>query len=292
MQLDAACGSASSCASRKRCSGRSCFPILLAVGLGIAFRNTPADVLTSASSGRTGRALESAPTLAVEPFATARRRPCARCATGKVALLVERPADGSRLYRYDDTNPEGRDARMLADVRRAARAGRTRSRRRVRTELHARGRIALHRLPRSGPARHEPHGRRDLGPRLRDRRRAAAEAAEAARRDADAAHRLPAVLSDLAPGDAGRRGRSVLGFAVLVFGVPMRGSLVLVAAVCVLGALAFGALGLLIASRAQTIEAASGLMNLVMVPMWMLSGVFFSSQRFPDACSRSSRRCR
>jgi len=41
-------------------------------------------------------------------------------------------------------------------------------------------------------------------------------------------------------------------------------------------------LGLLIASRARTIEAASGLMNLVMMPMWIVSGVFFSAQRFPD----------
>jgi ABC-type multidrug transport system permease subunit len=46
--------------------------------------------------------------------------------------------------------------------------------------------------------------------------------------------------------------------------------------------MAFCALGLLIASRAQTIEAVSGLMNLIMMPMWIVSGVFFSSQRFPD----------
>jgi ABC-2 type transport system permease protein len=51
----------------------------------------------------------------------------------------------------------------------------------------------------------------------------------------------------------------------------------------VLGSLAFGALGLLISSRVRTIEAASGLMNVTMLPMWILSGVFFSSQRFPDA---------
>ena len=50
-----------------------------------------------------------------------------------------------------------------------------------------------------------------------------------------------------------------------------------------LGSLSFSALGLLIASRVRTIEAASGLMNAVMMPMWVLSGVFFSSQRFPDA---------
>ena len=47
--------------------------------------------------------------------------------------------------------------------------------------------------------------------------------------------------------------------------------------------LSFSALGLLIASRARTIEAVSGLMNLLQVPMWILSGVFFSAQRFPDA---------
>ena len=50
-----------------------------------------------------------------------------------------------------------------------------------------------------------------------------------------------------------------------------------------LGALAFGGLGLLVASRARTIEAVSGLMNLVMLPMWVLSGVFFASTNFPEA---------
>jgi ABC-2 type transport system permease protein len=45
--------------------------------------------------------------------------------------------------------------------------------------------------------------------------------------------------------------------------------------------LAFSALGLLVSSRARTMEAASGLMNLVMLPMWILSGVFFSATRFP-----------
>jgi len=51
----------------------------------------------------------------------------------------------------------------------------------------------------------------------------------------------------------------------------------------VLGSLSFSALGLLIASRARTIEAVSGLMNVVLMPMWILCGVFFSAQRFPDA---------
>src|SRR5215207_8110232 len=73
----------------------------------------------------------------------------------------------------------------------------------------------------------------------------------------------------------------ILGSAVLLFGVPVRGSLVQLSVVCVVSALAFGGLGLLIASRARTTEGVSGLMNLVMMPMWVLSGVFFSSTNFP-----------
>ena len=74
----------------------------------------------------------------------------------------------------------------------------------------------------------------------------------------------------------------LLSFGIFVFKVPMRGSLADLALLCVVTSLSFGALGLLIASRARTIEAASGLMNLVMMPMWIMSGVFFSAQRFPD----------
>jgi ABC-type multidrug transport system permease subunit len=72
-----------------------------------------------------------------------------------------------------------------------------------------------------------------------------------------------------------------LGFARVAFGVPFRGSLWQLAFMCVLTSLSFSALGLLTASRARTIEAVSGLMNLVMFPMWILSGVFFSATRFP-----------
>jgi ABC-type multidrug transport system permease subunit len=75
----------------------------------------------------------------------------------------------------------------------------------------------------------------------------------------------------------------LLGFGALVFRVPVRGAPLDLAVLCVLGSLSFSALGLLIASRAQTIEAASGLMNAVMMPMWIVSGVFFSAQRFPEA---------
>jgi ABC-type multidrug transport system permease subunit len=72
-----------------------------------------------------------------------------------------------------------------------------------------------------------------------------------------------------------------LGFSRLVFGVPFNGSLIELALLCILTSLAFCSLGLLLASRARTMEAASGLTNLAMLPMWILSGVFFSASRFP-----------
>ena len=72
-------------------------------------------------------------------------------------------------------------------------------------------------------------------------------------------------------------------FGVFVLGLPIRGSLMTTSIVCLVGALAFGGVGLLLASRARTFEAISGLMNMTMVPMWVLSGVFFSSSNFPQA---------
>ncbi len=67
-----------------------------------------------------------------------------------------------------------------------------------------------------------------------------------------------------------------------VFGVPIAGSVPAIILVAFVGAMAFAGLGLLAASRAQRIETVSGIMNLVMLPMWLCSGIFFSAERFPD----------
>jgi ABC-type multidrug transport system permease subunit len=75
---------------------------------------------------------------------------------------------------------------------------------------------------------------------------------------------------------------ALLLFAGLVLGVPMRGSFLVLAGMSLLGALAFSGLGLLTAARPRTIEGVSGVMNLVMVPMWIFSGIFFSTERFPS----------
>ena len=74
-----------------------------------------------------------------------------------------------------------------------------------------------------------------------------------------------------------------VAFGAFVLDMPMRGSIAALVVVSVVGALAFGALGLLVASRARTFEAISGLMNLAMLPMWILSGVFFSAANFPTS---------
>jgi ABC-type multidrug transport system permease subunit len=74
----------------------------------------------------------------------------------------------------------------------------------------------------------------------------------------------------------------IVGFAWIAFDVAVHGAIAALAVLALLGALSFGGLGLLVASRARTIEGVSGLMNLVMMPMWVLSGVFFASSNFPD----------
>jgi ABC-type multidrug transport system permease subunit len=75
----------------------------------------------------------------------------------------------------------------------------------------------------------------------------------------------------------------LLVFARYAFGVENHGSILAVTFLIVLGAVMFSGIGLLAASRAKTIEAVSGIMNLTMVPMWIFSGIFFSPDRFPDA---------
>jgi ABC-type multidrug transport system permease subunit len=75
----------------------------------------------------------------------------------------------------------------------------------------------------------------------------------------------------------------VVGFGWLLFGVAVRGSILDLAMVSLLGSLTFAGVGLLVAARPRTIEGVSGWMNLVQLPMWLLSGTFFSYERFPAA---------
>lgn len=76
---------------------------------------------------------------------------------------------------------------------------------------------------------------------------------------------------------------ALLLFGYFAFGIGVHGSLLALSFVILLGAISFAGLGVLIASRAKTVEGVSGLMNVTMMPMWILSGVFFSASNFPDA---------
>lgn len=73
----------------------------------------------------------------------------------------------------------------------------------------------------------------------------------------------------------------LLVFGWLAFGITIQGNILALIVLIVLGGVAFAGVGLLVASRAKTIETVSGLMNLVMLPMYLTSGVFFSAERFP-----------
>lgn len=75
---------------------------------------------------------------------------------------------------------------------------------------------------------------------------------------------------------------AIAGAGRLLFGVEVAGSLAALGLVSLLGALSFGGIGLLVAARPRTVEAVSGWMNLVQLPMWLLSGTFFSYERFPE----------
>jgi ABC-type multidrug transport system permease subunit len=75
----------------------------------------------------------------------------------------------------------------------------------------------------------------------------------------------------------------LVAFGWIAFNVRVNGSFLLLALLCIVGGYAFSGLGLLAASRTRTIEGVNGLLNLIMMPMWLCSGVFFSYERFPDS---------
>jgi len=257
------------------------FPILLAAGLGIAFRNRPADVLkiVAVTPGLT-QSLREEKLLDVQQLPPAAAEEALR--TGKAALLAEPGPGGAVAFRYDDTNPEGRTARMLADraVQRAAgRADPVASSDELIREPGSRYIDFL--LPGLLGMNLMGSAIWGLGFAIVDARRKKLMKRLIATPMPRHYYLLSFILSRLLllVVEVG----ALLGFGALVFHVPVRGSWLDLAALCVLGSLSFSALGLLIASRARTIEAASGLMNLVMMPMWIVSGVFFSAQRFPEA---------
>ncbi len=278
------------------------FPTMLAIALGFAFKSRPpAPILVDLIEGSGSQAIKAA----IEGHnAALKRRPASwpsaldlppveiheaseskaleRLKTGKTPLVIDPQGSEAWTYRFDPTRPEAGAARQGIDDILQEANGRKNPPHDPRRLRHRAG-VTLYRLPHPWSDRSERHGRRALGRRLSARQLSDRQAAQALvatpmpRRDfllALLGARLTFVLPDLAV---------LLLLGTLVFGMPIRGSLALVIAINLVGALAFAGIGLLVACRATTTETVSGLMNLVMLPMWLFSGVFFSSERFPEA---------
>jgi ABC-type multidrug transport system permease subunit len=259
------------------------FPLLLALVLGFAFREKPPDripvgVVAGPGAEPTLAALQSSPGLLPRQYAAEEGRNALR--SGKISLLVE-PGPPA-VFHFDETRPDSRIARLEADdalERAAGRADVVTVRAERITEKGSRYIDFL--IPGLLGMNLMGTGIWSLTfsiTNARNRRVLKRLVATPMRRTdyllAQILGRLIFLLPEIAV---------LSGFGWLVFDVPMRGSPVLFVALCVLGAMSFCGLGLLIGSRVRTIEGASGLANLVMMPMWLLSGVFFSSERFPDA---------
>jgi ABC-2 type transport system permease protein len=262
------------------------FPILLSVGLGIAFRNRPAEVVRVAVAAERPaarvalEALRKSSSIVAESLDVASARLALR--TGRIAVIVHMNEPGGVWYEYDDTRPDSRLARLLADD--AIQRGR--GRRDVvgigERHVHERGsRYIDFVIPGLLGMGLMGNGIWSIGFAIVDARRKrllkrfmATPMSRAEYLGSFIISRFALLVIEVLV---------LVGFATLAFDVPVRGSLFQLAAICVLGALGFCAIGLLIAARPRTIEGANGLMNLAMLPMWILSGVFFSSENFPRA---------
>jgi ABC-type multidrug transport system permease subunit len=264
------------------------FPILLTAGLGLAFRSRapeqiPVALVTANSSDASAIALSAR--LAADDGLNLRRLSDSAAAralrAGDVALAVV-PTPSGVEYRFDPERPEAREARLRVDQAVQQAAGR-------KDPVAARD-LAV----REPGARYVDFvvpgllgmnlmgsGIWGIGFAIVDARRKHLLKRLVATPMSRTQYLASFVLSRLT--FLVLEVLILLGFAHLVFGVPIRGSPLVLAGICLLSALAFASLGLLLAARPRTVEGVSGLMNVVMLPMWIFSGVFFASSRFPDA---------
>lgn len=261
------------------------FPILLATGLGIAFRSRPADhakiaVLQSPRAPAIDALLKQDSSLTIQTLDDSSAARALRI--GEIALLVV-PAGGDSVeYRFDPARTEARTARLLVDralQRAAGSVGAIPARDNHISERGSRyidfvipGLLGMNIMGSSvwgiGFAIVDARRKRLL------KRFVATPMRRPHYLLSFLLMRLTLMFIEVSV---------ITAFAALVFGVPLRGAIWQLALVAVVSALAFGGIGLFIAARARTIEGASGLMNVVMLPMWVGSGVFFSASNFPNA---------
>jgi len=262
------------------------FPLLLALGLGIAFRNKPADV-TSVAIVAGPEAQDVVNLIQASPQRSSIRAEVLNAAQahqgfrlGKYDLVVESGGRGGFQYLYDPSRPESVLSRSEVDDALQTAAGRKNP------------------LPTAVVVSSEPGSRYidflipgligmnvmnaamwGIGFALVDmrQRKLLKRFVATPMRRSDFLLALASSRLLLMTIEVGL----LLGFGALVFRMRVLGSISTILLIGAIGALGFAGLGLLTASRAQKIESVSGLINLVMMPMWIFSGVFFSYARFP-----------
>jgi ABC-type multidrug transport system permease subunit len=261
------------------------FPLLMTCALGIAFRNTAPTKMRVAVDASLPNAPAIANTLSqsaeLDGVLLAPADSAQQLRSGKVALIVTTEGAPAMAYRYDPTRPESRTARMLVDNALQQSAGRSNpvmTCEQTVSESGARyidflipGLIGMNLLG---------SGLWGVGFTIvlaRVDKLLKQLAATPMRRAHYLASFMLARLLLLVPEIV-----VLMSFAYLTFGVRMQGHWLSFFLIATLANLAFVGIGLLIAARTKTIEGASGLMNLVILPMWVLSGTFFSAARFPD----------
>jgi ABC-2 type transport system permease protein len=262
------------------------FPILMIVGLGIAFRNQPAEKITvDVESGPESAAIVKP--LEANPRFQVRLGDAAKCnlrlRTGKTQLVVSaKGSPAAYQYEFDPSRPENVVARESVNDALQQAAGRVDPIKSVEKEFkEPGGRYVDFLVPgllgmslMGGGLWGVGFATVDMRIRKLLKRFLATPMRKGDFLAAIMLSRMLCMIPEVLV---------LLLFARYAFGVFYYGSYATLVFLIVLGATMFSWIGLLVASRAKTLEAVSGLMNVVMLPMWMLSGIFFTSDRFPAA---------
>jgi ABC-type multidrug transport system permease subunit len=262
------------------------FPVLLTAGLGLAFRSKPADTALVAVVAAPGHAPPDISALLAESKSVVAHPMTADSAmealrNGKVALIAVEDAAGRISYRYDPARDESRTARLIVDDALQHAAGRVEPIATSDDYVTAPGsRYVDFLVPGLLGMNLLGSGVWGLGFALVDLRRKRLLKRLIATPMSRAQFFTSFLLSRLVV--LSFEVVALVGFGVVVFHVPLRGSIASLMFIAVFGALSFSGLGLLVGTRAKTVEAVSGLANAIMLPMWVLSGTFFSASHFPD----------
>ena len=262
------------------------FPLLLALGLGLAFRNKPADrtsiaIISGPNADHVLSLIQHSPQKdAIRATIVDSAKAAKGLRLGKYDLVIEPVSADTVQYHFDPARPESVQSHAEVDDTLQAAAGRKNVlATSIVTSSEPGSRYIDFLIPGLLGMNLMNSGMWGIGFALvdmRQRKLLKRFVATPMRRSdflmALASSRLILMIIEVG---------LLLGFGVLIFHMRVLGSFLSILVIGAIGAVSFGGLGLLTASRAQKIESVSGLINIVMMPMWILSGVFFSYERFP-----------